>query len=108
MNTKNKTLCLALILMLSGCERPIFEEDARPVPKYRNSEFVRSVVSDQMGQVITEYCWPGESACFYDVRFVGLSMTTDTNVLSSDGPISVAPLSIVEHMREYELEGITK
>lgn len=90
------------ILIVSSC---MGEQATRPEPKWTPGAMVRSVVNNQVGQIIRAYCRGGKQpACYYDVRFPGQSMTTDTHLLTADGPISSAPLAVVEHMREYELE----
>lgn len=88
-----------LTAVLAGCG----DEAARPVPKWDNGSFVRSALSNQRGQVIGLRCRRGEPSCYYDVRFIGLSMTTDTHVIAADGPISTEPLTVITYMREYEL-----
>jgi hypothetical protein len=87
-----------LTIGLAGCE-----EAARPAPKWENGTIVRSVLSGQRGQIVSLRCLRGESHCYYDVRFVGLSMTTETHALAADGPISIEPLATITYMREYEL-----
>lgn len=75
----------------------------RPNPIYYGGDFVQSVISGQRGQVVLQRCYRGAESCSYDVRFVGLSMTTSTSLLGPDGPVSTEPLSVVE-MREFELQ----
>jgi hypothetical protein len=87
-----------LTTVLAGCS-----EKVNPTPKWNTGTFVRSALSNQRGQIIELRCWSGEPACYYDVRFVGLSMTTDTHVIASDGPVSTEPLTVITYMREYEL-----
>jgi hypothetical protein len=74
----------------------------RPVPVYSTGDFVQSLISGQRGQVVRQICYRGTESCYYDVRFVGLSMTTSTSLLGPDGPISTEPLSLVQ-MSEFEL-----
>jgi hypothetical protein len=98
-------LILASIVALSGCG---FK---RPVAKWEDGTFVRSVLSNQQGQIIKVRCFESTGpvdTCYYDVRFIGLELTTNTHVTSSDGAVSSTPLSVVEYMREYELKDDTK
>lgn len=78
----------------------------RPAPKWDNGTLVQSVLSGQKGMIITLRCWAGESACYYDVRFSGLQMTTNTRLLGADDSITNEPLMVVAGMREYELEDV--
>lgn len=75
-----------------------------PVAAFTEGAFVRSVVSNQRGQIIGVRCFDGAASCYYDVRFVGLSMTTATSIIGSDGPISTEPLTVIRYMQDYELK----
>ena len=96
--TPIKTLIAALIC-LSGCT----PDGPAPEPFFKQGDFVTSVVSNQRGQIVAVRCFRSISSCLYDVRFVGLSMTTNTSIMGSDGPIITAPLSVVYYMQAYEL-----
>ena len=97
--TPIKTFVAALML-LSGCTTGYVPA---PEPFFKQGDFVTSVVSNQRGQIVAVRCFRSISSCLYDVRFVGLSMTTNTSIIGSDGPISTAPLSVVYYMQAYEL-----
>ena len=88
-----------LTAVLAGCSN----DGVKPTPKWDNGSFVKSVVNGQRGQVIRLRCFRGEQSCYYDVRFAGLGMTTNTKLIGSDGPIDTTPLVVVDWMREYEL-----
>ena len=100
---KTTTLIAASLLtaLLGGCTP---YHGPTPAAMFSEGEFVRSIISNQRGQIIRVRCWEGEKACYYDVRFVGLSMTTATSIMGSDGPISTEPLAVVQYMKEYELK----
>jgi hypothetical protein len=70
-------------------------------PKFHVGTMVETVVGHHRGQVVWAKC--SESMCFYDVRFDGLEVRTDTKLMSRDRPVKFAPLSKVNGMREFEL-----
>lgn len=74
----------------------------RPEPIYHQGQYVKSTLSGQRGQVMRTICYRGSAQCLYSVRFIGLSITTQTAILGPDGPVSTEPLSIVD-MYEFEL-----
>jgi len=88
-------LCGLMIIFFIGCTK-------RPTAKFGNSDKVKAVISGDVGMIIGTWC--GDNGCWYDVRFPVKQSATQTHVLSKDGPITTAPLAVVENMREYELE----
>lgn len=73
---------------------------ARAVPAFKSGQMVRTVIGNRVGQVIWTMC--GER-CVYDVRFDAMEIHSNTRVLSGDDPVTLAPLSLVRGMREFEL-----
>ena len=88
-------------VFLLACE-PGF--DSRAECKFTPGEMVRSVVSQQVGQVISNT--RHQNMCYMDVRFQGHQAYTDSRILTEDGAISVLPLAAVTYMRPYELERV--
>jgi hypothetical protein len=85
--------------LLAGCD-----DEQVPAAKWKSGEFVRSVLTDQRGQVIRVYCGVYNHVCEYDVRFANnVISTTDTHVLSQDGPITNPPVVDVL-LEEFELK----
>jgi hypothetical protein len=78
--------------------------NAIPQYKWNNGTIVRSVLSNQRGQIIGLRCYSGAPACLYKVRFVGLAITTHTHITSDDGDVSTEPLTAIDYMQEYELK----
>lgn len=62
--------------LLAGCA-------AEPTPLFKEGDFVRSVVSEERGQILSVSCRFAGSACFYDVRF--------------------SPHLTIKQVREYEI-----
>ena len=82
-----------------------------PKTSYDNCELqiaqmVRSIVSEQVGQIIRRNAAYKDGICTYDVRFSANQDRTDTHLLSNDGPIQFKPLAVVRFMRGYELEEV--
>jgi hypothetical protein len=42
--------------------------------------------------------------CLYDVRTPSLTLATQTRLFGADGNIKIGPVSLLEWIREYELE----
>ena len=97
---KRMWLTVGLTVLLAGCS---FSPGEKPTPKWVGGSFVRSVLSKQLGQVIYVRCYAKEKFCYYDVRFIAPSMTTNAHAFGADDPVSTEPLSVVTYMREYEL-----
>ena len=74
----------------------------KPEPVFSNGQYVASKLSGQRGQIVRTICYRGAVQCRYLVRFIGLSITTQTSLFGPDGPVSTEPLSIVD-MYEFEL-----
>jgi hypothetical protein len=90
---------IAVILWIVNTTTP-----RAPIPKWDNGDMVRSILTNQRGQVIGLRCYSGNRTCYYEVRFVGLSITTHTHITSPDGDISTEPLTAIDYVREYELK----
>ena len=72
---------------------------------FQQGDMVVSVVGAQQGQVVGvwKYEHPSRRYCVNNVRFLANQSTTDTHLLGNDGSIEVAPLGLVEDMRDFEL-----
>jgi len=88
-------LLSVLFIFILGCK-----SKTNTPPKFKVGEKVIAIISGDIGMVIWAY---GTEPYQYDVRFPIKQTTTNTHIFSTDKPISIAPLAIVEYMREYEL-----
>ena len=96
---KNKILVTILMSILSvACTVE------KPFCKFQDGEKVRSVISQQIGQVVRADNWTNQLFCTYNVRFANVQYTTNTSLLGADGTIEQSPLMLVKYMRHYELE----
>ena len=76
-------------------------------PAFANGQLVSMKAFGHTGMVISSYCPRSvdgrQFGCTYSVRFSAIQSRTDTRVFGSDGPIDVAPVALVNGIREYEL-----
>ena len=88
---------LALAIPLSACE------PARRTPcQFEEGSVVESVLSGSRGQIRRRVQYYSGRNCEYEVRFPSNQLFTDSRVLSSDGPITAAPLTTI-WMKEFEI-----
>jgi hypothetical protein len=98
MKAVSSKYCLLLCtILLAGCEQA-------DTPVFQNGQMVRAKVGGHKGQVISSWCFVKPKGCRYDVRFSSLEVRTNTRIFSDDDPITLAPLTKVEWMRDFELE----
>lgn len=92
-------LSILLILTLSGCgESPIVHY------KYKEGQFVESVLTGQRGQVISTYSVDFKPR--YKVRFQSAAPVLDGGFLKGAERMEYQPLSTIDLMKEYELRPV--
>ncbi len=94
-------LWLFLVSGLMACNDPLPPFECA----FAQGDMVTSVVGAQQGQVVGVWKYEHSSRryCVNDVRFLANQSTTATHLLGNDGSIEVAPLGLVEDMRDFEL-----
>ena len=92
-----KAIILIVVVFLAGCEIE------RKTPRFSYGDIVYTVIGNHKGQVVG-WVSCNQNTCFYSVRFSSTELTTDTHLFSPDGPITVSPLMLVHHIRDYELK----
>jgi len=100
-----KTLILFVFLFgVFGCN----EEPPR-YAKFHKGQVVRFKAHKNIVGTIIYITAASNGACFwrdcrYDIRVGYEQEFTDSRVLSDDGPIKKFPLTVIEEVREYEIE----
>jgi len=100
-------VALVISVCVSACDGSTKEERRAAryaICKFQEGELVRSKLSGDRGQITDRIRFSSDNYCYYHVRFVGRQETTDSRILSNDGPIAVTPLTVIKYMRSYELE----
>lgn len=92
-----KILISILFLFMISCHGP------PPENKFHYGDMVKSVIIGQTGQIVGVRCYPGNSDCFYDVRFGFNQENIPNHRLGSGGTIKQLPLGLITYMREFEL-----
>ena len=77
------------------------DEGPKRPPLFQKGQMVAMKAFGETGMVVGHYCFRDE--CFYDVRFKALQMHTASNLIGSGGPVTLAPVALVQNVREFEL-----
>lgn len=90
---------LMFCLALSSCQ----DDEPEPSPNFKNGQMVKMKAFDAVGMVRVAYHYKNYG-WVYEVRFPAMQITTDTRILSDDGPLQFSPVALVKDIREFELE----
>jgi len=92
-----------IILIIGFVSYAIYKVETRVYsePIFYDGQIVKMKLSGDRGMVVRSNCY---KICTYQIRFSSLQMNTDVSLFGSDGPINIAPVSLVRNVREFELE----
>lgn len=77
-------------------------------PIYTHGQMVKMRAFGTKGMVVGYRCphLKNGGTCTYSIRFPAIQMLTDTHLFGSDGPISVAPVALVNGIEEFEIVSV--
>jgi hypothetical protein len=87
------TLYISVLMVACNTEKPVCE--------FQEGDVVQTVVGGHVGQIT--HSWAQCDS--YTVRFTGVSIFTDTHLLSDDGALHTQPF-FTEYMKPYELRRV--
>ena len=87
-------IMIACCFLVAGC--------SFPKHSFSHGDIVYSKLDGRKGMVVVVYHF--SQPLRYEVKFSGLTLTTQTRLISDDAPVLMAPYATIT-MREYELVG---
>ena len=102
-------MCMALLfwLVFWGVEESGKERTKRwnyHSPKFLSGDVVIVKAFGHKGVVLNFSCHKDYAACRYGIRVSSITSSTPNRIIGSGGAVDVAPMSIIDGVREFEIE----